>query len=173
MSRQPGTTYPDKRLPPAIRELQTRPPQALPVVERLGSVALYHTALSRRLIFASGAEGYTLSQVHIEGDAADRGLGRVSLQLPAEHGNVLIVPRHCLIDTRIELTKHIRDRIPFDGRDMVQGIMQFLYDHEVGGVRYDACLSYARNAANNIEDITFATAAARYQAVNLRLVAPA
>lgn len=146
-------------------------PEGSPEAQRVGMIALIHTDESQLKMFASGAVGHTASQIHIMGDNGDRTPGSTSVYLPREPGNILLIPRHCLMDTRIEVTKY-SGSIPLDGRNLVLALMQFIKQRDLNGVRYDACVSFFRNEIEHVDEVTYALPGPGSELVRLRVPLP-
>lgn len=127
------------------------------LIERVGLLAIMRSEQSRHIQFASGAVGYSDVQIHMAGKLAGRVSGHISLTLPAEQGNVLIIPRQALIDTHREIMP-AGSQISFGGDHLLPGIMKLLSGRAVHGVRYDACISLLDDPVKQVEEVTYATA---------------
>jgi hypothetical protein len=127
------------------------------LVERIGMFAIMRGDQSQPIEFASGAVGYTKAQVHIEADLSDSGEGQISVRLPAEQGNVLVIPRPALIDTLRGILPY-GSSVKFNGEPLVLAIARTLSIGEIGGVRYDAAISYADDQVKQVEEIVYASA---------------
>lgn len=170
MSRQPHTAQFAARSRQVVEFGALSDPETLPSTltptQGVGMLAVVHSPLSQQIPFLSGAEGHTATQVHIVGERLDReilgkSLGQVSLKLPAEEGNVLIVRREALIDTSNELARRFEDyRTPFDGTNLTLAIMRRLSFCDLDSVRYGACISYFSNPVTGNEEVVCATASA-------------
>jgi hypothetical protein len=130
---------------------------SLPAVEYCGVVAIMHSSESVRMPFKSGAEGHTEAQMYMHGEPLGQAGEPASVQLLPTSGNILIMARHQLIDTRNELADDWH-RIPLDGTDLTLAIMRSIKQRPINGVCYDACVSYLLDPLRKQEHVYFALA---------------
>jgi hypothetical protein len=142
-------------------ELETRRAEVVvlptPLVEKVGMLAIMHSEDSARTTFASGAVGHTAAQVHIDGRLAAPATGQISVMLPEQPGNVLVIPRQALVDTSLELMRHGPSSVKFNGEHLLKGVMRVISGREFGGVRYDAAISYFADPVKQAEEVVYAT----------------
>jgi hypothetical protein len=145
---------PDLKLENADADIRVLP---TPLVERVGMLPIMHSENSRRMQFDAGAVGHTQAQVHIEGRLDGPASGQISAMLPQHPGNVLLIPRSTLVDTSLELMRHGRYCVKFNGDHLLKGVMRALSDREFDGVRYDAAISYFDDPVKRAQEVVYAT----------------